>query len=231
MPVQNLSIKEWSEDDRPREKLLLKGRKALSDAELIAILLGSGTRSMSAVELGKKLLKEGAMNNLDNLSKLTVKELTKFKGIGEAKAITIVAAMEIARRRKETTIDKRETISTSKAAYTVFAPLLSDLRHEEFYMIMVNRANQVIRTEQIGKGGIHGTVADLRIMFKSAVEHLATGIILGHNHPSGNLRPSANDIALTKSVKDAGKIMQIELMDHLIIGDNDYFSMADEGML
>ena len=226
-----LTIKHWAEDDKPREKLLLKGRHTLSDAELLAILIGSGTKSISAVDLSKMILKDAANHNLDNLSKLTVKELTKFKGIGEAKAITIVAAMELARRKKDTAAEEKPIIKTSRSVFDLLNPYLSDLMHEEFYIILVNRANRVLKIERVGVGGVTGTVADLRIMFKSAIEHLATGIILSHNHPSGQLKPSDADIQLTKSVKEAGKILTIDLMDHVIIGNNSYFSFADEGII
>lgn len=232
MSEQNvLTIKHWAEDDKPREKLLLKGRHTLSDAELLAILIGSGTKNLSAVELSKLILKEAAHQSLDNLSKLTVKELTKFKGIGEAKAITIVASMELARRKKESTSVEKPFIQTSRSAYDLLSPYLSDLPHEEFYIILVNRANRVLKIEKVGMGGVTGTVADLRIMFKSAIEHLATGIILAHNHPSGQLKPSDADIQLTKSVKEAGKILTVDLLDHVIIGNNGYFSFADEGII
>lgn len=232
MSDQNtLTIKHWAEDDKPREKLLLKGRQTLSDAELLAILIGSGTKNLSAVELSKLILKEAAGQSLNTLSKLTVKELTKFKGIGEAKAITIVAAMELARRRKETVDDEKPFIQTSKSAFELLYPHLGDLPHEEFYILLVNRANRVLKIERVGMGGVTGTVADLRIMFKSAIEHLATGIILAHNHPSGQLRPSDADIQLTKNVKEAGKILTIDLLDHIIIGHKKYFSFADEGII
>lgn len=230
MKTKSFSIKEWSEDDQPREKLILKGRNALSDAELLAILIGSGTRNQSAVELSKLVLKENG-NDLNSLSKLTVNELTKFKGIGEAKAVTIVAAMELARRKKESIQEKRCTIVSSKNAFEVLCPYLNDLRHEEFYVLLVNRANEVITVAHIGKGGITGTVADIRIIMKLALDSFATGIILSHNHPSGQLKASTADINLTKNVKEAARIMQIELLDHLIIGNNAYFSFADEGLL
>jgi len=232
MSDQNtLTIKHWAEDDKPREKLLLKGRQTLSDAELLAILIGSGTKNLSAVELSKLILKEAAGQSLNTLSKLTVKELTKFKGIGEAKAITIVAAMELARRRKDTADDEKPFIQTSKSAFELLYPYLGDLPHEEFFILLVNRANRVLKIERVGMGGVTGTVADLRIMFKSAIEHLATGIILAHNHPSGQLRPSDADIQLTKNVKEAGKILTIDLLDHIIIGNKKYFSFADEGII
>lgn len=224
-------IKLWADDDRPREKLILKGRQALSDAELLAILIGTGTKNFSALELSKKILSENCENNLDQLSQLSVKELTRVNGIGQAKAVTLVAAMEIGRRRKAISPIDKPSVTSSKVVFDLLSPYLSDLRHEEFYIILVNRANKVIKMERIGMGGITGTVADIRLMFKSALDHLATGIILSHNHPSGQLRPSEADTQLTKNVKSAGKVLQIELLDHVIIAGNAYFSYADEGML
>lgn len=224
-------IKLWADDDRPREKLILKGRQALSDAELLAILIGTGTKNFSALELSKKILSENCENNLDQLSQLSVKELTRVNGIGQAKAVTLVAAMEIGRRRKAVSPIDKPAVTSSRVVFDLLSPYLSDLRHEEFYIILVNRANKVIKIERIGMGGITGTVADIRLMFKSALDHLATGIILSHNHPSGQLRPSDADTQLTKNVKSAGKVLQIELLDHVIIAGNAYFSYADEGML
>lgn len=225
------TIKNWAEDDKPREKLINKGRQVLSDAELLAILIGSGTRSLSAVDLSKKLLSEAANHNLDNLSKLTVKELTKFKGIGEAKAVTIVAAMELARRRKYSAQEIKPVIRSSKTAYEIFNMHIGDLLHEEFYVLLVNRANKVLKTQRIGAGGISGTVVDVRLIFKYALENMATAIVLGHNHPSGQLTPSQADKELTKTIKAAGKILDIELLDHIIVGSNAYYSFADEGIL
>lgn len=228
---KKLTIKNWAEDDRPREKLISKGRQVLSDAELLAILIGSGNSKMSAVELSKKLLAEAANFNLDNLSKLTVNELTKFSGIGEAKAVTIVAAMELARRRKSTLEEVRPVIKSSRVAYEILNTYLADLPHEEFYMIMVNRANKVLKVQRVGVGGISGTVVDVRIVFKAALDHMATGIILGHNHPSGQLKPSDADRDITANIKMAGKLMNIQLLDHIIVGNNAYFSFVDEGIL
>jgi len=228
---QRIPIKEWAEDDRPREKLLQKGKKALSDAELIAILISSGNDEESAVELSKRILKESAENNLDKLAKLDIAELMKFKGIGEAKALSIVAAMELSRRRNEETKEERPKITTSADAYQVIKPFLLDLPYEEFWVMHLNRANNVIGKTQIGRGGVSGTVADVRLIYKSAIEHLASGIIIAHNHPSGAMRPSESDINLTKKVKDAGKLVDIVLLDHLIIGDREFFSFTDEGLI
>jgi DNA repair protein RadC len=227
---QNLNIKTWAEEDRPREKLLLKGKSALSDAELLAILIGSGSRNETAVELCKRIL-GSATNNLNQLAKLNVSELTKFKGMGEAKAITIIAALELGRRRKEQDSLKREKIVTSKDAFNVLYPDLADLPHEEFWVLFLNRANYVISKSHISKGGTAGTVADSKLIFKQAIEQLACTIVLCHNHPSGNLKPSEADIKLTKQLKETGKIIEIPVIDHLIIADNSYFSFADEGIL
>jgi DNA repair protein RadC len=230
MEEKNFGIKLWSEEDRPREKLLFKGRSMLSEAELIAILIGSGTRQESAVELSKRILASTG-NNLNELSKLSVNELTQFKGIGEAKAISIVAALELGRRRKQSEVLKRLKISSSKDAYELMQSVLGDLPHEEFWLILLNRANCVIKKDLVSKGGVSGTVVDIRIIFKAAVEHYASSIIICHNHPSGNLKPSDADIRITNTVKEAGKIMEVPLFDHLIVTDNGYYSFADEGIL
>jgi len=223
-------IKSWAEDDRPREKLLGKGRQALSEAELIAILIGSGSKNETAVELSKRIL--GTVgNNLHSLGKLSVKELTKFKGIGDAKAISIVAALELGRRRKESDVVKREKVVTSRDVFESMKGKLQDLPHEEFWLIMLSRSNSVLKKEMISRGGVSGTVVDTKIIFKTAVEHYASSIIICHNHPSGNLKPSDADVRITKSIKDAGKIMEIPLVDHLIIADGGYYSFADEGVM
>lgn len=225
-----LNIKSWSPEDRPREKLILKGKSVLSDAELVAILLGSGTTTMSAVDLAKIVL-QSANNNLHELARLTVKDLTKIKGIGEAKAITIVAALELGRRRKDLEVDEKPKISSSKDAYQVIKADLLDIPHEEFWVLILNRANRVIKKHQISQGGVAGTVADPKIIYKSALDSLASGIILAHNHPSGNLTPSQADIELTKKLREAGKMLEIQVLDHIIVAGQKYFSFADEGML
>jgi len=226
----NLSIKAWAEDDRPREKLLSKGRSALSDAELIAILIGSGTKEESAVALSQKIL-SSVNNNLNELGKLSVNDLMKFKGIGEAKAISIVAALEMGRRRREDAPVKRKKITSSKDVFEVFYNQMSDLPQEEFWVLTLNRANKVIDKHNVSKGGVSGTVADTRVIFKFAVENLASSIILCHNHPSGNIKPSTSDIDLTKKLKAAGQLLEIPVLDHLIIGENAFYSFADEGVL
>ena len=225
-----MNIKSWSPEDRPREKLLLKGTSSLSDAELIAILLGSGTTTVSAVELAKRILK-GVDNNLHDLARLSVKDLMKIKGIGEAKAVTIIAALEVGRRRKEIDPEEKPKISSSKDVFELLKPHLQDLHHEEFWIVLLNRANRVLKKHQISQGGVAGTVADPKIIFKIALEELASGVILAHNHPSGNLTASQADIDLTKKLKEAGKLLEIQVLDHLILAGQKYFSFADEGVL
>lgn len=223
-------IKSWAEEDRPREKLLEKGRHVLTDAELIAILIGSGNQNETAVELSKRIL-ASVGNNLNELSKLSVQELMRFKGIGEAKAISIVAALELGRRRKESEVVKREKIGTSDDVFQIMQPLLLDLPHEEFWMLMLSRSNQIIKKELISRGGVAGTVVDTKIIFKTALQNYSSSIIICHNHPSGNLKPSEADLKITKNIKEAGQIMEINLLDHLIITDGGFFSFADEGIL
>lgn len=225
-----MSIKFLAEDDRPREKFLLKGKTSLSDSELLAIIIGSGNHDESAVELARRIL-ASVNNNWQNLGKLSVKDLMKFKGIGEAKAISIAAALEIGRRKASQEIPERVCISSSKDSYTIFSQYLSDLRTEEFWVIFLNQKNQVIYKAQLSKGGIAGTMVDARVLFKMALEHFATSIIVAHNHPSGNLRPSEADIQITHQIKKAGELLNIKLLDHLIIGENAYLSFGDEGLL
>ncbi len=225
-----LTIKTWAEEDRPREKLLLKGKRTLTDAELIAILIGSGNAKETAVDLSKRIL-AGAGNNLNQLGKMTVADLCKYKGIGEAKAISIVAGLELGARRQVSEAVKLGQITSSRDGYEILRPLLADLPKEEFWVLFLNRANKVIMKDQISSGGVNGTVADLKIIFKKALELLASGIILAHNHPSGNLRPSREDDLMTKRLVEAGALLEIPVLDHLIITDNGYFSYADEGKL
>lgn len=227
---EHFTIKSWAEEDRPREKLLSKGKSSLSDAELIAILIGSGSRNESAVSLSQRILKS-VDNNLNDLGKTTLNELMKFKGIGEAKAITIAAALELGRRRQLSDIKERPQIRSSKDAYHVLAPLIMDLPHEEFWILLLNRANKVIGRERVSLGGVAGTVVDAKIIFRKALEMLASGIILCHNHPSGNLNPSRADLEITKKLKRAGETLEINILDHLIIAENGYYSFADEGKL
>lgn len=225
-----LSIKNLSEEDRPREKLLLKGKSTLSDAELIGILLGSGNKKQNAVELAKTIL-QSVNHDLHLLARLSIQDLQKFNGIGEAKAITIISALEIGRRRKEKERSKRTKITCSDDVYEVIRPHLLDLGHEEFWILCLNRANEVLKSHQISSGGISGTVADPKIIFKTALDQQSSSIILIHNHPSGNLQASQADIQLTEKVKSAGKTLDIPVLDHLIFTDEDYFSFADNGIM
>lgn len=225
-----MKITDWAEADRPREKLLEKGIAALSDAELMAILIGSGTVSLSAVDVSKLIL-SAVENDLHKLSKLSIKELQKFKGIGEAKAITIVSALELGRRRKEQDMQQRPRITCSKEVYELVKSDMLYLPHEELWVILLNKSNFVLKKQKVGQGGIGETIADPRIIFKLALENLASAMILVHNHPSGNLKPSTADRELTRKFKEAGKIMEITLADHLIFTDHSYFSFVDEDLL
>ncbi|WP_410006052.1 RadC family protein [Aequorivita nionensis] len=226
----SFSIKNWNEDDRPREKLLLKGRTALSDAELIAILIGSGSRNESAVSLSQRIL-ASADNNLSELGRLSIPELMEFKGIGEAKAISIAAAMELGRRRRTGEALERKKITSSNSVFEFVQPIIGELPHEEFWILYLNNSNKIIKSAQLSKGGITGTVVDVRLAFKEALQLGAVGIILAHNHPSGTLKPSQADIQLTKKLKTAGDSLDIKVLDHLIITEKAYFSFADENML
>lgn len=228
--MEHTPIHLWNEDDRPREKLVQKGRHALSDSELIGILLGSGTRNDSAVSLARKILQLGN-NNLHHLASLGAKDLMKIKGIGQAKAITIVAALELGRRRKEQGWNEKARIKSSHDAFEQLWPLMADLNHEQFWVLLLNRANMVLAKKLISQGGLTATVADPKLIFKSALENDACHIILAHNHPSGNTQPSQSDIDLTKRLKDGGKIIEIEILDHIIIGNNHYYSFADENKM
>jgi DNA repair protein RadC len=222
-------ITNWSEDDKPREKLMLKGKSALSDAELIAILIGSGSRSESAVDLSKRIL-ASVDHNLNALGKMTIQQLTNFKGIGEAKAISIMAAMELGRRRRAEEAVELKKISSSKMIFELMQPIIGELPHEEFWVLYLNNSNKVLFKSQQGKGGITGTMVDVRLVFKAALELGATSIILCHNHPSGSLTPSDADKQITKKLKTAGTSLDIQVLDHLIITENNYFSFNDEGI-
>ncbi len=226
----NLTIKDWAVEDRPREKLLEKGVQSLSDAEIIAILIGSGTKNESAVELSKKILKS-AQNNLNELGKLNISDLTKMKGIGEAKAINILAALELGRRRKVSEIIAKKKITQSKDVFEFFQPILGDLPHEEFWILLLNRSNRIIEKIKISQGGISGTVIDVKIILKQALEKLASSIVLCHNHPSGNKNPSSADDNITNKLKNAADFFDIQVLDHIIIADLEYYSYADEGKL
>lgn len=224
------AIKYWNEQDRPREKLLTKGKHILSDAELLAILISTGTRSKSAIDLARDILNL-AGNNLNQLAKLTVKDLIKVDGIGEAKAITIISAIELGGRREIAEVKQKTKITGSKDGYNYFRPKLGNLPYEEFWILMLNRANKIIGEAQISDGGVAGTVADPKRIFKTALDNSASSIILCHNHPSGSTNPSDADKQLTRKINEAGKLLDISVLDHLIITDNGYFSFADEGMM
>lgn len=226
----SLKITDWAAGDRPREKLIEKGTSSLSDAELLGILISSGTKDKSAVDLGRELLCM-ANNNLNNLAKLSVSDLRKLHGIGPARAVTIAAALELGRRRKLADTQDTIQIKASKDVADIFQPILADLSHEEFWILYLNRSNKVISRMKLSQGGVSGTVTDVRIVMKKAVELLASGIILCHNHPSGNLNPSEADSKITQKIKEAGSFMDIQLLDHLIISDKDYYSFADNGLI
>lgn len=227
---KKLNIKDWAVEDRPREKLLQNGSRSLSDAELIAILIGSGNIKETAVELSRRIL-TSVNNNLNDLGKKGIGYLTTFKGIGDAKAISIVAALELGKRRKEADVFNNNKITGSKDAFDFFHPLLGDLNHEEFWIMLLDRGNKIKDTFMISQGGVSGTVIDVRIILKTALEKLASSIILCHNHPSGTLQASDADLRITKKITEASKIMDIPVLDHIIIGQNKYLSFADEGML
>ena len=226
----SLKITDWAVEDRPREKLVQKGTASLTDAELLAILISSGTKKKSAVDLGRELL--GIVNNnLNSLGKLTIADFKKLNGIGTARAVTIAAALELGRRRKLAEMPDVQQIKCSKDVADIFQPILSDLMHEEFWILFLNRSNKVINRMKLSQGGISGTVTDVRMVMKKAIEYLASGIIVCHNHPSGNLNPSDSDTKITQKIKEAGTLMDIQLLDHLIISDKDYYSFADNGLL
>ena len=226
----SFSIKSWAQDDQPREKLRSKGRRALSDAELLAIVIGSGNRGESAVKLSKRIL-SSVDNNLNALGKLDVEDLMKFKGIGKAKAISIVATLEIGRRRRSEEVLKLTQVTSSRSVFNALHPLLGELPHEEFWIVYLNNSNKIIGKEQSSKGGMTSTIVDSRIIMKTAIRLGATGLILAHNHPSGALRPSESDKLITKKLKRAGEILDIKVLDHLILTQESYFSFADEGLL
>jgi DNA repair protein RadC len=227
---QKSGIKDWALEDRPREKLLAKGITSLSNAELLAILIRSGGRSESAVELARKILIT-AGNNLRELGRFSVNDLVKHKGMGPAKAVAIIAALELGRRRGKSDLQDKIRIAGSQDVYALFQPVLGDLAHEEFWILLLNRANRVIDNVRISQGGISGTVIDVRIILKHALDRLASAMILCHNHPSGNLKPSEADMKITSKISDSCRTMDLQLLDHLIIADNSYFSFSDEGLI
>ena len=225
-----MSIKSLAEDDRPREKFLLKGKASVSDSELLAIIMGSGNREESAVELARRILKS-VENNWHRLSQLSIKDLMKFKGVGEAKAISIATALEIGNRKSQQEVLERQQISSSKDIFEILQPHLSDLPTEEFWAVFLNHQNKILYKTCLFRGGIASSVADVRVIFKTALEHFSTRIVIAHNHPAGSLKPSQQDIATTNKIKDAGKLLEIELLDHIIIAQNKFYSFKEEGIL
>ena len=223
-------INQWAEDDRPREKFLLKGKSTLSDSELLAILIGSGSRNESAVQLCQRIL-ASSENNLNTLGKMSVSQLMQFKGIGEAKAITIVAALELGRRRRAEESVELLKITSSKIIFELMQPIIGELPHEEFWIVYLNNSNKVISKTQLSKGGITGTVVDVRLVFKLALEMGATSLVLCHNHPSGSLKPSEADKQITQKLKRAGESLEIAILDHVIVTETGYFSFVDQGIL
>ncbi len=226
----HISIKQWAEEDRPREKLLLKGRSALSNVELLAILLGTGSRSQSALDLAKELM-NSAGNNLNELAKYKMADFIKIKGIGQAKAISILAAMELLRRRSSEAIRINPKISSSLDVYDQMKEHLMDLEHEEFWILILNRANLIVRKERVSIGGFSGTVADPKVIFSRALENQGSSLVMVHNHPSGNPKPSTADRSLTRKMVQAGKSLDLPILDHLIFTDLGYYSFADEGLI
>lgn len=226
----SFSIKNWSQDDQPREKLRDKGKAALSDAELVAILIGSGNTDESAVALCKRIL-ASANNNLSELGKLSIKQLTAFKGIGEAKAISIIAALELGRRRRGADALERKKITSSISVFELMQPVIGDLPHEEFWVVFLNNSNKVIQKNQLSKGGITGTLVDVRLVLKTALEVGATALILSHNHPSGTLKPSQSDVNITQKLKLAAEHLDLKVLDHIIVTENAYFSFADASLI
>lgn len=227
---QHITIRDWAEDDRPREKFMLKGRHSLSDAELLAILIGSGNRNDSALDLAKKILGSNK-DNLLELSKTGISDLQKIKGIGTARAIVILAALELGRRRETANVIVRQKITTSKQAYEIFRSVIGNRPYEEFWIILLNKANQIIRQSSISEGGISGTVVDPKKIFKIALDYRACSIIMGHNHPSGEIKPSEADDRITKKIREAGLLLDITVLDHLILGEDQFYSYADMGTL
>ena len=220
----------WAVEERPREKVMANGVQYLSDAELLAILIGSGTRHITAVELARQILK-GAGNSLHILGRQGIGELVRIKGVGPAKAITILAALELGRRRAGLQHSEKTPVKSSETVYKLFHPLMGDLEHEEFWLLMLNRANRVLGRYKVSQGGLSGTVIDTRIILKKALDNLASSIIVCHNHPSGNKQPSDADLKITEKLKKAAEMLEIKLLDHVIIADKSYFSFADEGLI
>jgi DNA repair protein RadC len=228
--MEKLSIKSWALDDRPREKLITKGKTVLSDAELMAILIGSGNKQESAVALSQRML-QSVEGNINELAKISIEKLMTFKGIGQAKAVNIIAALELGKRRQLENLLEKPKIGGSKDVFSLMQPIIGDLSHEEFWVLFLNNSNKVMAKQQVSKGGMTATVVDIRLVFKQALELFSVAIIVCHNHPSGKLKPSDADVQLTKKIKNAGITLDIKLLDHLIITEKAYFSFADEGIL
>jgi DNA repair protein RadC len=228
--MEKLSIKSWALDDRPREKLITKGKTVLSDAELMAILIGSGNKQESAVALSQRML-QSVEGNINELAKISIEKLMTFKGIGQAKAVNIIAALELGKRRQFENLLEKPKIGGSKDVFSLMQPIIGDLSHEEFWVLFLNNSNKVMAKQQVSKGGMTATVVDIRLVFKQALELFSVAIIVCHNHPSGKLKPSDADVQLTKKIKNAGITLDIKLLDHLIITEKAYFSFADEGIL
>lgn len=229
-PTSKLSIPEWSKDDRPRERLLARGAKALSDAELVAILIRSGTPTDSALDLARIILNKVG-NDLHRLAGLGVNDLMRVHGVGEAKAMSIIAALELGQRRRDLTVSQRPLISDSRAAFELLHPVLGDLPYEEFWLLLLDRGNRLMHRTKVSQGGMHGTVADPKLIFREALDQRASSVILCHNHPSGQLRPSAEDIQLTRKLVEGGRFLDIHVQDHLIVTSGGYYSFADNGQL
>ena len=227
--MEKLTIKSWALDDRPREKLVAKGKASLSDAELIAIIIGSGNREESAVALSKRIL-QSVNGNIHQLARLSIEKLMAFKGVGAAKAVAIITALELGKRRQLENIKESSTITSSKDVFTLMQPVLGDLEHEEFWGLFLDNSNSVVGKRQISKGGLTATLVDVRVLYKRALELAAVAIIVCHNHPSGKRQPSAADKHITQKIKQAGITLDIKLLDHLIITEKAYFSFADEGI-
>lgn len=229
-PTTIQSIKNWATEDRPREKMLEKGRETLSDAELIAILIGSGNSNESAVDLSRRILRD-VDDNLIQLSQLNINDLTRYNGMGEAKAVSILAALELGRRRRFAEASTQAFIKNSKDAFEYFYMRMADIEHEQFWVMLLNPANKVIKLAKVSDGGINGTSADPKRIFKIALENNATAMMLCHNHPSGNVLPSDHDKVLTRNIINGGKLLEIKILDHIIIGIDKYFSFADSGLI
>ena len=224
------SLKNWAVKERPREKVLANGIQHLSDSEILAIILGSGTENLTAVDLARQVL-HSAGHNLHDLGKLSVEDLTKIKGVGPAKAIAVMASMELGRRRSGLHHPEKISVKSSETVFDLFLPLLGDLEHEEFWLLMLNRANKILGRYKVSQGGLSGTVIDMRIILKKALNNLSSSIIVCHNHPSGNKQPSNADVKITEKLKKAAEMLEIKLLDHVIIVDKSYFSFADEGLI